>query len=114
MKNGVVGFGNLGLVAIALVAVSLFAVLNVGVSGQGILGHTSAVTLTPDQASCGDIPNEFTISVENTGGAGDIYDVKIAKTQVNIQSLDNARIICQDPICQIYAGNCMESVFFYF
>jgi hypothetical protein len=90
MKNGAVGVANIGIVAIALVAISLFAVLNLGVidvSGQGILEHTSAVTLSPDKASCGDIPNEFTTTVENTGGFG-IYDVKIAKTQVNIDTLD--------------------------
>ncbi|MBD3164253.1 hypothetical protein GF323_03570 [Candidatus Woesearchaeota archaeon] len=73
--------------AILVIMIFLVSMLPAGVGGGSIMEHTATVTLSPDKTNC-NVPNTFTVNVKNDGSStGDIYDVKIQKTQVNIDTL---------------------------
>ena len=73
---------------VSMMVVLMFVVSAFSTGGDiAPMAHTSDVTLSPDVSNC-NVPTQFTVNVENTGiGGFGIYDVKIAKTQVNIDTL---------------------------
>ena len=79
--------GASGAVIGAVVILALaFIVASVSYMMPALADHTATVVLTPQIASCGDLPNMFTVSITNTGGYG-IYNVKIYKAQTNIEDI---------------------------
>ena len=81
--SGLAGFLLIGFVAISLLSLSNFSTL---AQGAEPLSHDPIITISPNIASCGDLPNDFTVNVYNDGGYG-IYNVKIYKAQTNIVDL---------------------------
>jgi hypothetical protein len=77
------GFVFVMLASLALVVMSASGVFSAGYSIQA---HEPSITLSPDAATCGDLPDKFTVSIYNEEGYG-IYNVKIYSALTNIDDL---------------------------
>jgi hypothetical protein len=87
---GIAKIGSVMVVLLALTfALSVYVAPVVADHNIGATAHDASVTLSPGIASCGAIPNKFTVNVANTGGSSSygIYNVKIYTAQTNIVNL---------------------------
>ncbi|MBN2203169.1 MAG: hypothetical protein JW700_03215 [Candidatus Aenigmarchaeota archaeon] len=81
--------GSSGVAIGAMVVLTLaFIVASVSYMMPVLAAHDALVTITPNKASCSDLPSTFNVNVENVGNGGyGIYNVKIYKAMTNIVSL---------------------------
>ena len=80
---------NKKLSSLVVIIMFIWSLIPGSVGGVEPKEHDATVTLSPDVANCDPLPTEFTVNIENTGGAGSygIYNVKIYKAQTNIVDL---------------------------
>ncbi len=86
MINNRVNFGYLSRISVLLLVFIIGFAFSVAPAFSGdfsVMQHNATVTIDPDQASCENLGNTFTVNVENDGGYG-IYNVKLYKAQTNI------------------------------